>query len=411
MVEKIVNTILRPRHFWRDVGFDELSELYVSIMMRGLAISLSGLFVPIYMLRLGFDPAIIMTVVAWYFTGRVLIFDFLSGYCVSKIGPKHTMIIGNIMLICSTAMFLTITKVSWPIWLIGVVWGGSASFFFIPFNVDFSKVKHSKHGGKELSYISIMDKCGTAAGPIIGGLIATFFGAQYIFAIATLLLLAGLVPLFRSAEPVKINQYVTFKGLHFDRLKRDYFSAAAIGIENTLCVFLWPLFLGIFILVDKTAYAKLGLLSAVSVTVSIFTAYVIGRVIDDKKGRSLLRASAITNAGLHMLRPFISIYPAAFLTSMTNEVVTTGYRMPYYKGLFDAADDLPGYRIAYLTSIEFFSSVFKCLVWWFLVMLTAFFSIRTVITTGFVIAAIASMLIMTEKFKALNVRIPSVRKA
>ncbi len=411
MVQKIVNNILRSRHFWRDVGFDELSELYVSIMLRGLAISLTGLFVPIYMLRLGYDPSSIMMVVAWYFTSRVLLFDFLSGYCVAQFGPKHTMIFGNILLITSTAMFLTIASFHWPIWLIGSIWGGSASLFFIPFNVDFSKVKHSKHGGKELGYIYVMEKIGTATGPVIGGLIATFFGAQYIFAIATGLLIIGLVPLFQTSEPVRLNQHITFKGLRFDKLKRDYISAAAIGVENTLCIFLWPLFIGMFILLDKTAYAKLGLLSSTSILIALFTAYAIGKIIDDRKGRYLLRANATANSFLHLIRPFINVYPAAFLVGATNEVVTTGYRMPYYKGLFDAADDLPGYRIAYLTSIEFFSSVFKCMVWWFLVMLTAIFSTKDVISIGFIIASIASMLIMTEKFKALNVRKNHVAKA
>lgn len=409
MFQKIVKKFIARRHFWRDVGFDELSELYVSVMFRGLAISLTGLFVPVYMLRLGYDPSSIMQVVAWYFTGRVLLFDFLSGYCVAKFGPKHTMLVGNILLVASTAMFLTINICHWPIYLIGLIWGSSASFFFIPFNVDFSKVKHSSHSGKELGYIYVMEKVGSAAGPIIGGIIATFIGPEYIFAIATVLLLFGLVPLFRTSEPVKLNQHISFKGLPFDKRKRDYISAAAIGVENTLCIFIWPLFIGMFVLLDKTAYVKLGFMSSASLTVAVLTAYAIGKIVDDKKGRALLRANAVTNSLLHLIRPFVSVFPSAFLVGVTNEVVTTGYRMPYYKGLFDAADELPGYRIAYLTSIEFFSSIFKCLVWWFLVLLTQIFSTRTVINIGFIIAAIASQLIMTERFQALAPRRNHVR--
>ncbi len=43
MLKKIVYSLLRHRHFWREVGFDELSELYVSMMFRGLSISLPGI--------------------------------------------------------------------------------------------------------------------------------------------------------------------------------------------------------------------------------------------------------------------------------------------------------------------------------------------------------------------------------
>jgi MFS family permease len=402
MVKEIVHKILKKRHFWREMGFDELSELYISMMFRGLAISLTGLFVPVYMLKLGYDPTSIMMVVAWYFTARFVGLDIASAYTVAKIGPKHTMLIGYIFLTCSTAMFLTIQSVAWPVWLIGIIWGASASFFFIPFHVDFSKVKHKKHGGKELGFVQIMERVGGALGPIIGGVIATVFGAQYIFLVATILLIIGILPLFRTAEPVKLKQQLDFISLPYRKLKRDYFSAAAIGVENTLCIFLWPLFLGLFVLLDKTVYVKLGLLSTASISVSILAAYIIGKTIDKHKGRPLLRVSAIVNALVNIVRPFVTTFPIAFMVNVANEVITAGYRMPYYKGLYDAADDLPGYRIVYLSTIEWFSSLIKASMWWLLVLLTAVISTYSVIFVGFSIAAIASCLIMIERFRALN---------
>lgn len=402
MIRKLVHIIFQHRHFWRDVGFDELSELYISMMFRGLAISLTGLFVPVYMLQLGYDATAVMMVVAWFFTVRFVILDILCAYTIAKIGPKHTMLVGYIFLICSTVMFLTIQSAQWPLWLVGSVWGASASFFFIPFHVDFSKVKHKKHGGKELGFVQIMERTGAALGPVIGGIIATLFGAQYIFLIATVLLIVGVVPLFRTAEPVKIRQQLSFATLPYRRLKRDYLSVFALGIENTLCIFLWPLFLGLFILVDNTVYTKLGFLSTVSIVISILAAYFIGKTIDKHKGRSLLRFSAMANAALNVIKPFTTTFPVAFGISVANEAITTGYRMPYCKGWYDAADDLPGYRIVYISSMEWVSSVAKGMVWWFLVLLTAFLATGTVITIGFFIAAIASCLIMLERFKALD---------
>lgn len=404
MVRKLVDQILRHRHFWRDVGFDELSELYISMMFRGLAISLTGLFVPIYMLHLGYDAAAIMMVIAWYFTARFALLDILCAYTIAKIGPKHTMLIGYIFLICSTSMFLTIQSIEWPLWLIGSVWGASASFFFIPFHVDFSKVKHKKHGGKELGFVQIMERVGGALGPIIGGVIATVFGPQYIFLMATVLLIVGILPLFRTAEPVKLKQHLSFTTMPYRKLKWDYMSVAALGVENSLCVFLWPLFLGLFVLIDSSVYVKLGLLSTVSITISILAAYTIGKTIDKHQGRRLLRFSATVNAVLNIGRPFISTFPVAFGVNIANEIVTTGYRMPYMKGLYDAADDLPGHRIVYISTMEWFGSTAKGLVWWFLVLLTALFATKTVLTVGFFITAVASCLIMLERFKALDKR-------
>ncbi len=402
MLNKIAHTIWRPRHPWRQMQFDELSELYVSMLFRGLAISMTGLFVPIYMIKLGYDLSSILFVIACYFTARFSLFDIAAAYTVARIGPKHSMLIGYILLACNTSMFLTIETIHWPLWLVGAIWGGSMSYFIIPFHIDFSKVKHSAHGGKELSYVQIMEKAGAALGPVVGGLIATFFGAQYLFLLATILIVFGIIPLFATKEPTKVRQHISFYSLPFRRLKRDYFSVTAFGIENTLSITLWPLFISLFVFVDSSVYAKIGLLSTVAIITGILAAYAIGKTIDNKKGRALLRVSVITNSIVHLIRPFVTTFTGAFMVTVSNDVLTSGYRMPYQKGWYDAADDLPGYRIAYIASMEWLSSLFKGLAWWFLLLITALFSDYTVLCIGFLIASIASLLVMTERFKALN---------
>lgn len=402
MIQKLINRLLRHRHFWRYVGFDELSELYVSMMFRSLSISITGLFVPVYLWQLHFSITDILMVMAWYFTVRAVLFDILSAYTVAKIGPKHTMLIGYLMLIFSTGLFLTLDNTFWPIWLLGGAWGASASFFFIPFHVDFSKVKHSLHGGKELGYINIMERVGFAIGPLIGGIIATLFGAQYIFLAAIAMLFIGIMPLFSTVEPVKLNQKLDFYAFKIDKLKYDFLSVAGLGIENTITVYLWPLFLASFIITGGGIYAKLGVIASVSFVAAIYATNTIGKIIDKKHGRKLLRVSASLNSLLHLIRPFVTTLPLAVIVNLANETVTPGYRMPYIKGWYDAADDLPGYRIVYLSSMEIIGSIAKATTWWLLVIISSTFSSRDVIVIAFVIAACASLLITSERFKALG---------
>lgn len=402
MFKKIVYKLLRHRHFWRDVGFDELSELYISIMFRSLSISITGIFVPVYLLQLHYNLTQILAVVAWYFTFRAVFTDVSSAYTIARIGPKHTMLIGYLLIILSTGMFWSLPHIHWPIWLLGGVWGASASFFFVPFHVDFSKVKHAEHGGKELGFLYIIERIGSAAGPLVGGILATLFGAQYIFLIAAILLLVGFVPLLRTAEPVKLKQHLDFKGFKIDHLKRDFISVAGVGIENAFTSYIWPLFLGLFVLTGSSVYAKLGIISSVSFVVSISSSQAIGRLIDRRQGRKLLQASATINAMLHVARPFVSSLPWALAVNMTNEAVTPGYRMPYYKGLYDAADDLPGYRIVYITGVEWVASITKATAYWILVILSLAVSARSVMSAGFLIAAVASCVIMLERFRALT---------
>jgi MFS family permease len=402
MLKRLIYRLLARRHFWRQVGFDELSELYIGMMFRGMAIGMSGLFVPLFLIGLHYSVTSILMVMAWYFTSRLGVFDLLAGYMVARIGPKHGMFIGHIMLIASTALFLTLPHYSWPLWLLGGLWGGAQSFFFISFNVDFSKVKHPRHSGKEFGYITIMEKIGAVFGPLVGGVVATVFDPGYIFLLAIGLLLGGLLPLFRTAEPVRVKQRLDFRHFTIDGHGRDFLAAAGLGVENYVSLYLWPLFLGLFVLVGSTAYAKLGVLSSVSFAVSILAARVIGRLIDARKGRLLLRSGALANALLHLFRPFVSTFPIAFGVNLVNDAITPAYRMPYFKGLFNAADDLPGQRIAYITSIEIFGSLVKATMCWTLVILSLGLEPRVVLTVGFVGAAAVSLLITAERFRALG---------
>ena len=64
MIRKFVQNTLKVRHYWRKNDYDELGELYVTTFFRGLSISMVGLFVPIYMLRLHYSIASILMMVA-----------------------------------------------------------------------------------------------------------------------------------------------------------------------------------------------------------------------------------------------------------------------------------------------------------------------------------------------------------
>lgn len=406
MLKKIIRHLLEPKHFWRDVGFDELSELYVSSMLHTLAVSLLMVFVPFYLFQQGYSIPAIFSFFGLFFVGRV-VSDILAGFMVARFGPKHTMILSSMLQISSAALFLTIPSHHWPIWLMGPAWGASMSFYFIAFHVAFSKIKHIAHAGKEIGYMNIMDKVGAIAGPLVGGLIGTIFGAQYIFLVATLVLLLSLWPLFLTKEPVVTHQKLDFKGFPVHKVYRDIFAWAAMGTENTLCINLWPLYISLFALGGRV-YAQLGALSSFAVVSSITASYAIGRLVDIKHARLTLRFSASLNALLYLFRPLVhSVWPALGV-SVANEAITTGYRIPFIKGMYAAADALPGHRIMYFVAMESIGSLAKGTAWFVLALCSLVFATRSVIILGFVLAAAASMLILSERFHALKPQLRNV---
>lgn len=401
MIKKILHTLLRRRHFWRDANFDELTELYTSMIFRSVAVGSIGVFVPLYLHGLGYSLASILTLYGW-FTTTMAVCGYGSAWLVARIGPKHVILISYAVQLVSSLLFLTFGMMHWPLWLLGGVWGLATNLFFVSYHVDFSKVKHGDHSGKEVGYMFIMQKVGLTIGPLMGGIVATLFGGQYVFLVACVLMAIGAAPLLKSGEPVRTHQRLDFS-LPVSRIARDIRAYSALVVEDTLTKTLWPTYIVLFVLVGG-AYLKLGLLASASVAFSIVVALVIGKLADARHGRILIRVSTAFNSIIHLIRPFVTSLPQTVAVNAANDTVTVGYTLPFIKGMYAAADDLPGYRIMYIATLETFGNIARAVTCWFLVLLAISYSDKMTLTIGFVIAAIASLVIASEKFRALGPR-------
>ncbi|HPR09998.1 MAG TPA: hypothetical protein PLJ04_00275, partial [Candidatus Saccharibacteria bacterium] len=156
MIQKIINILFKKRHFWRNVGFDELSELYTSEFLRSLAMSLIGIFVPIYLYKLGYSLTDIFGMqVIWAAIRPPL--SYMAAKSVAIFGPKHTMVLASIVQIVYLATLMSMQSAQWPLALLAVLGSLSYTLFNIAIQVDFSKVKHTEHGGKELGFLTIFE--------------------------------------------------------------------------------------------------------------------------------------------------------------------------------------------------------------------------------------------------------------
>lgn len=400
MLKKIINRFLAVRHPWRYIGFDKLSELYASTMLRSLGLSLVGIFVPIYLYKLGYELPVIFLFMASVFMAR-MICDVISGYLVAWQGPKHVILGSNILQILTLALLLTLPQYHWPLWLIAALWGFSISMFFIAYHVDFSKIMHLGSGGKELGFMTIMERVGAALGPVVGGVIATLFGAEYTIMAAIVLFIGGVIPLFLSAEPTAVNQKISFRGLPIARLHRDLLSFATLGAENTISISVWPLFAAVTILTVNT-YANIGLVTSLGVVAAILTAQFIGRAVDRKKGGVLLAWGVVANSIVHAIRPLAQGFSGVLMINIANEAVSTSYKLPYTKGMYSRADDLPGFRIAYLVTMEIFADLGKASAWLLVWVLCFVVDPITAMGASFVIIAVPSLLIAAHNFPALK---------
>ena len=400
MLKKFIHTFIKPRHPWRDMKFDELAELYTSMTLRSLGFGIIGIFVPVFLYKSGVGLQSIFGFYALFFILRIPV-AYVASFVVGRIGPKHTIAVSTILFVVFLLHLLTFNSIQWPLPILAFWFTLSNGLFFLAYNTDFSKIKDSKNGGKELGWLYIFEKAGFALGPLVGGLIASLIAPELTIVVAIIVMMSSLIPLFLTKEPVKTHQKISFRGFSPMKYKADFISLSAFNIENVATAVMWPLLAGVFIFTEGT-YAKLGALVGVSMVVSMFSARMFGKFIDNKKGKYLLRYGVILNAITHAIRPFITTGGGVVAVSVINEPTTLSYRMPLVKGLYDAADTHSGYRIVYLTWMEMvtaFAKSFYCFVLFFA---CYYFDSITVLRLSFIPVAIISLGILLEKFPALK---------
>ena len=78
--------------------------------------------------------------------------------------------------------------------------------------------------------------------------------------------------------------------------------------------------------------------------------------------------------------------------------------MTFMNGYYDSTDNYPGYRIAYITLSENIMDGLRSFVWAGLGLAALYFtnSQQAVVASGFIIAAIVSLLVLFQKFPTLK---------
>lgn len=392
--------VLKSRHFWRYATFSEIAELYISRMIKAIAMNIFAGFTSVYLYEQGYSLQLIMTFWLCYYLFKVSI-SFLAGRSVAFFGPKHTILISSLMYV-PAMVFLGMMSILgvWGVVLWGFFMAIATTLYGIAFMVDFSKIKNIEHAGKEIAFMNILDKIAIGISPVIGGAIALFYGLNAVIWIAAILFTISAIPLFRTIEPVMTRRKLNMNGFPWRTTFRSLVSSSAVGFDYVTTGGIWSLFIviAIFPSVGADVYIKLGALSSVTIIAAIVASYTYGKVIDRKKGGELLKISVVANAIVHISRAFATTIPSIIFTNITNEVATMGYSMSFTRGLLDTAD-ISGNRTIYMTLHSVFSNFGAAIACATLIALTILFGNINGMKLFFVVAACAVIVIGSAKFR------------
>lgn len=358
MLKSILYKILEKRHFWRYATFGEIAELYALRTVRVIAMNIVSGFTSVYLYEAGYSLGLIMFFWLCFYLAKIPL-SLLSSYLVTAIGVKRGIYVSNVLYVpAMVALGLLPTFGTMSILFWGIFMAISASIYQLCYMVDFSRVKSIDHAGKELAFINIIEKIAVGISPIIGGLIALWFGLPVVIWITAMLFVLSALPVFWLVEPIMSRQKIKFRGFPWRTNVCNIIAQFGVGFDVVATGIIWSLFIVVVVFPghDWDIYVRLGIMSSVTILTAVIISYIYGKLIDNSRGRQLLLASVLVNSLVHLSRPFANSALYIVGINITNEVSTTGYDMACLRGVFDAAD-ISGHRIAYLCLVDIVSNV------------------------------------------------------
>jgi MFS family permease len=399
MIKQLIHTLLLRRHFWRYATFSEVAELYAASLLRKLAINIASAFVSVFLYQNGYSVLFIAGFWALYYFVKVFM-AFPAAMYASKFGPKHGILLSNLLYIPAMAMFTFVPEWGLPaIIATGLLQGASATIYSLCYAIDFSKIKSVEHAGKEIAYMNMVEKIATGLSPLVGGLLAFALGPEATMWAAAGLFAVAAIPLFQTGEPPKSRQKLVFRGFPWRMAWRSLVANAGVGIDFVASGTVWILFIAIVILgtSGNEVYAKMGALLSVVILAALASSYIFGKLIDGRRGGELLRLSVLADALVHLVRPFINSVGAIAVVNVVNEAATAGYSMAFTRGMFDTAD-LSGHRITYLTCMEVTANLGAALAGGLFMWLLTVWGDEMAMQLFFFITAVCVLILATPKF-------------
>lgn len=337
---------MHHHNFWHFFKYKELNELYISMAVRSFSLSMIGIFMPIYLLNLGFS----FSSVALFFA--VLAFSHAvgtipAGLISARFGYKHNILFSVPLLILAFLALYTLETFNWPLLAISVLFGVNNSLFWTGYHSDFSRFSHKKKRGSELSYSKIITSLFHVLGPITGGIVISLVGFKVLFVIVSILFFVAVFPLFKTKD-VHDKFHFSLKDVFLKRKVKESFAFVGFGFERVAAGLVWPVFVFFFLLGES--YNSLGILSSISLLFSFVFVFAIGRFADDYR-KIILKIGAIANAFVWIVKSFVRTGMQVFMIDSVYGITSASYSLSFDAISYDKANK--GNIMKYIVYREF----------------------------------------------------------
>jgi len=289
--------------------------LTLSSTLRRLAISLIGLFSPVYIFRIVFSVADIGSTIKMgliavlvyaliFYLVKILVFPLAENLSF-KIGFKNVMLISFLPFFLFLPFIILAENHLYFLILAAIFGGCQASLFWFGYHGMFIKSVNDHCFGFHEGICNGLGIFTLLITPTIGSLLIFFFGFTSLFLAAGFLAFLSAVSIVFSPTVKPYHDACFLKSfLLFKQHPKNFLAYLGWGGETAIYGNLWPIFLILF-LGNILAYG--GILTA-GILLSVLATLSIGKWVDNAKGRRVLNIGVALGAFSWLLR-VIAYFP------------------------------------------------------------------------------------------------------
>jgi hypothetical protein len=316
----------------------DFQRIVVMNTLMGIGTGLVGIFIPIYLLQLGFSLKMVIT---WLIVhhASLLLGAFASVFVSNIIGLVRGWYIRGILATLLFGGLYLIPGHHSLIFLLGFISGMESAFFWIPYNIlTVRKTDHKNIG----SSLALMSNVGSIVGigiPLIAALIITHYGYPVLFFLALFFILISLIPVIPLSHEKTHFEFSRKAIAEIVRKNRNFILPEILDNLGQDAGVIWFL----FIFTTGLTILDIGFLGVISSVVGIVVTHLTGHLIDNWNNQKVIRFGAVATTITWVASYFVAVYVPTpimlYIATVLRGFAIGIFAMSYGSVMFNKARD------------------------------------------------------------------------
>jgi MFS family permease len=309
----------------------ELGEVYLNNMIESLAFSMISIFIPAYLLQLGFPLYAAIGFMAVLCTAQVL-FSPVAGKIASYAGFKHTILYRAPVFISYLVLLIFIEAVP-SMFLVAAVGGISVALYWVPLHGVFVRHTDKIRSGRAAGNLIGLPHMMTILAPTAAAIILGVLGFTMLFMTSIALIFVSVIPLFLSSDYREKASSLSGKRFLMSRMFSFYFFMNGLASAGEFII--WAVFIYL-----RFGTLMLGLVASLTEVGIMLLAIFFGRISSRMSRRkNMIRLGSLFYAMIWLARLFVSTPLEALTLSFLGGIATSLMWVPMYSLFCDFAKE------------------------------------------------------------------------